>query len=84
MPITKGGRSLCETYWGRSFTKLNLSQAYQQIPLNDQSKKCAVINTNKGLLCYTRFLYGISLHKDFLKDNGRLSKGYPRSRGLLG
>ena len=45
---------------GRSFAKLDLSQAYQQIPLDDQSKKFTVINTNKGLICYTRLPCGIS------------------------
>ena len=45
---------------GRSFTKLDLSQAYQQMPLDDRSKKFAVIYTNKGLVHYIRLPYGIS------------------------
>ena len=45
---------------GMYFTKLDLSQAYQQIPLDDQSKKFAVININKGLFHYTSLPYGIS------------------------
>ena len=45
---------------GKSFTKLDLSQAYLQIPLDDSSKELLVINTPKGLLRYTRMPYGIS------------------------
>ena len=32
---------------GKSFTKLDLSQAYLQIPLDDSSKELLVINTYK-------------------------------------
>ena len=59
-PIPKVEDLFTRLAGGRSFTKLGLSQAYQQIPLDDQSKKFAVINTNKGLVRYTRLLYGIS------------------------
>ena len=34
---------------GETFTKLGLSQAYTQIPLDQSVKKCTVINTPKGL-----------------------------------
>ena len=44
----------------RSFTKLDLNQANQQIPLNDQSQKFSYTNTNKGLFHYTRLPYVIS------------------------
>ena len=45
---------------GRYFNKLDLSLAYQEIPLDYQSKKFAVINTNKRLFHFTRRPYGIS------------------------
>ena len=45
---------------GKVFSKLDLSQAYQQIPLDEESKKFVVINTQKGLFRYTRLPYGIS------------------------
>ena len=45
---------------GKSFTTLDLSQAYQQLTLDKESKKCVVINTHKGLYKYTRLPYGIS------------------------
>ena len=45
---------------GKSFTTLDLSQAYQQLTLDEESRKCVVINTHKGLFTYTRLPYGIS------------------------
>ena len=42
------------------FSKLDLSQAYQQLPLDEESKNYVVINTHKGLFRYTRLLFGIS------------------------
>ena len=45
---------------GRLFSKIDLSQAYQQLPLDEESQKYVVINTQKGLFKYTRLLYGIS------------------------
>ena len=46
---------------GKTFTKLDLSQAYQQLPLHPESRKYVVINTHKGLFQYTRLPFGISL-----------------------
>ena len=45
---------------GKSFTKLDLANAYQQIPLDEQSKKIVAINTPKGLFQYNRLPFGIS------------------------
>ena len=45
---------------GKVFSKIDLSQAYQQLPLADESKKYIVINTHKGLFRYTRLPFGIS------------------------
>ena len=45
---------------GKYFSKLDLSQAYQQLPLDDQSKEYVVINTHRGLFRYTRLPFGIS------------------------
>ena len=45
---------------GKSFTTLDLSQAYQQLTLDEESRKCVVINTHKGLFKYTRLPCGIS------------------------
>ena len=43
---------------GVQFNKLDLSEAYLQIPLEEQSKKYLVINTHKGLYHFTRLPYG--------------------------
>ena len=45
---------------GNCFSKLDLSQAYQQLPLDEELKNYVVINTHKGLFRYTRLPFGIS------------------------
>ena len=45
---------------GVQFTKVDLSEAYLQIPLEEQSKKYLVINTHKGLYRFTRLPYGVA------------------------
>lgn len=45
---------------GDKFSKLDLSQAYQQIELDDESQNLVAINTHLGLYTYTRVPYGIS------------------------
>ena len=45
---------------GKVFTKLDLSQAYLQLKLEEESRKYVVVNTHKGLFRYTRLPYGIS------------------------
>ncbi len=45
---------------GKAYTKLDLTSAYQQLPLDEDSKNYVVINTQKGLFRYTRLPYGIA------------------------
>ena len=45
---------------GKKFTKLDLAHAYQQIPLDEESRKLVVINTQKGLFRYNRLPFGIA------------------------
>ena len=45
---------------GKIFTKLDLSQTYQQLKQDAESQKYLVINTHKGLFRYTRLPYGVS------------------------
>ena len=59
-PIPKA-EDLFTTLGGREkLTKLDLSQAYQQLPLVDPSKKYKTINIHRGLFQYNRLPYGIS------------------------
>ena len=41
---------------GKSFTKLNITQAYQQLCLDEESQKLVVIDTHKELFKYKRVL----------------------------
>ena len=45
---------------GQIFSKLNLSHVYLQVPLTEESQKCLVINTHKGLCAYKRLLFGVA------------------------
>ena len=45
---------------GKYFSKLDLCNVYQQLPLDDNSKKYVVINTHRGLFRYTRLPFGIA------------------------
>ena len=45
---------------GKIFSKLDMSQAYAQLCLEDESKKYTVINTHRGLFQYNRLSFGIS------------------------
>ena len=45
---------------GQSFTKLDMSQAYQQICLVEHSRKYMVINTHQGVLQYNKLPFGVA------------------------
>lgn len=45
---------------GIKFTKLDLSHAYQQVLLSDNSRILTTISTHRGLFMYNRLPYGIS------------------------
>ncbi|UYV72403.1 K02A2.6-like [Cordylochernes scorpioides] len=45
---------------GINFSKIDLSQAYLQLELDENSKEMAVINTHKGLYRYNRLPFGIA------------------------
>ena len=45
---------------GKSFTKLDLSQAYLQLLLEEESRKYVTINTTRGLFQFNRLPFGVS------------------------
>ena len=59
-PIPRIEDLFAKLFGGKTFTKLDLSQACLQVPLDDESKKFVVVNTHKGLFRYTRLPYGVS------------------------
>ena len=53
-PIPKVEDLLATLAGGQKFTKLDLSQAYQQVCLAEQVKQYVIVNMHKGLFRYTR------------------------------
>lgn len=45
---------------GKQFSKLDLSHAYQQIVMEEESKKYLTVNTHRGLFTYNRLPFGVS------------------------
>ena len=45
---------------GQKFTKLDLTQAYQQMPLEENAKELVTINTHQGLYQFTRLPFGVA------------------------
>ena len=59
-PIPKVEDLFVKLTGGKAFTKLDMSQAYQQLLLDEESRKYAVINTHRGLFRYNRLPFRIS------------------------
>ncbi|XP_031432706.1 uncharacterized protein K02A2.6-like [Clupea harengus] len=64
---------------GTRFSKLDLSHAYQQIVMEDDSKKYLTINTHRGLFTYNRLPFGVSSAPAiFQRTMESLLQGLPR------
>ena len=59
-PLPKPEELFATLARGITFTKLDLSQAYTQIPLDEESVRYVTINTHKGLYRYKRLPYGVA------------------------
>ena len=66
-PIPKVEDLLATLAGGQKFTKLDLSQAYQQVRLAEQAKQYVKVNTHKGLFRYTRLPYGVASAPDIFQ-----------------
>ena len=64
---------------GKTFTKLDLLHAYQQIPLDEESKEYTTINTHRGLYRYKRLPFGVaSAPSIFQRTIESILQGIPR------
>ena len=64
---------------GETYTKLDMSQAYQQLLLDEESKQYVVINTHKGHFRYNRLPFSISSAPGiFQQVMENLLRGIPR------
>lgn len=59
-PLPKVDDLLAKLAGGEEFSKVDLSQAYNQICLDEESQRYTVINTHRGLFKYSRLVYGLS------------------------
>ena len=59
-PIPKIDDLFAKLSGGILFSKIDLSQAYQQLELDKDSKQYTVINTHRGLFRFNRLPFGIS------------------------
>ena len=59
-PLPRVEDLLASLAGGTSFSKLDLTQAYQQVVLNDESKEMVTINTHRGLYRVNRLPFGVA------------------------
>ena len=65
---------------GKYFSKIDLSNAYQQLELDEESQKLLTINTHKGLFQYKRLPYGISTATSIFQSKmDKVLDGVPRT-----
>ena len=59
-PLPKHEELLSSLAGGKYFAKLDLTQAYAQLVIDEESQKYTVINTHRGLFKYTRLSFGVA------------------------
>ncbi|XP_041863718.1 uncharacterized protein K02A2.6-like [Melanotaenia boesemani] len=63
---------------GKQFSKLDMSHAYQQIVMDEDSKKYLTVNTHRGLFTYNRLPFGVaSAPATFQRTMESLLSGVP-------
>ena len=77
-PLPKPEELFATLSGGVQFTTLDLAHAYQQVPLDEESKSCVTINTHLGLYRYTRLPFGVaSAPAIFQRTMDTLLQGIP-------
>ena len=77
-PLPKPEELMATVSGGKKFTKLDLSAAYQQMLLDEESRKLVTVNTHLGLFRYCRLPFGIaSAPTIFQRAMDTLLKGIP-------
>ena len=75
-PLPKLEDLLATLTGGKKFSKLDLTHAYNQLQLDDASRKFVTINTHRGLYSYTRLPFGVaSAPAIFQKTMERMLQG---------
>ncbi|KAL0268628.1 UNVERIFIED_CONTAM: hypothetical protein PYX00_010487 [Menopon gallinae] len=75
-PIPKIKDVFASLKGGAFFTKIDLSSAYQQFELTEESKKLTTINCHKGLFQYNRLPFGIASSPGlFQREMDRIVRG---------
>ncbi|KAK8767019.1 hypothetical protein V5799_006200 [Amblyomma americanum] len=83
-PLPKMGDIFASLKGGYWFSKLDLHEAYCHIPLDDQARQVAVLNTHKGLFAYNRLPYGIaSAPAIFQRKMEEILKNVPGTQAFL-
>ena len=59
-PLPRPDQPLATLAGGKRFSKLDLSQAYLQVPLDEDSLCYVTVNTYQGVHCYTRLPFGVA------------------------
>ena len=59
-PLPKPDDLFTTLIGGQKFTKLDLTQAYQQMQLEENVKELVTINTHQGLYQFTRLPFGVA------------------------
>ena len=77
-PIPKLEDLLAALSGGKQFSKLDMSHAYQQILMDEESKKFLTVNTHRGLFTYNRLPFGVaSAPAIFQRTMESLLRGIP-------
>ncbi len=77
-PIPNTNEQLATLAGGQKFSKIDLSQAYQQLELDEESKELLTVNTHKGLYRPERLQFGVhSATGIFQREMERVLHGIP-------